>query len=174
MLPSSDRVVSVLRNKYLPSRNRGILIPKEPTTIGGHLRKRRLELKVFQTKVARRLGVSTVTLSKWERDRLYPTWPYWPRIIAFLGHDPFDNRALGRPKGNESRDVASLSKLPADSLGHQIIRQRLVVNKSRKELADELGVSVKTLWGWEVNRRKPSNTLQQRVMEFVGRYRRAL
>src|SRR5437879_702492 len=75
MLPCCDRTINVPRAKYLPSRNRGIPIPKEPTTIGGHLRRRRLQLGIFQSEAAKRLGVSMVTLSRWECDKVYPTWP---------------------------------------------------------------------------------------------------
>ncbi len=136
MLPFCDRVV---RSKYLPSRNRGIPVPKEPTTLGGHLRKRRLQLKLFQAEAARKLEVSTVTLSRWESDRLHPTWPYWPRIVAYLGYDPFANPALGRPKGNETIGVAFLpSGLPV-SLGQQLIRRRMEMKKTRKEFARILG-----------------------------------
>jgi DNA-binding XRE family transcriptional regulator len=41
------------------------------------------------------------------------------------------------------------------------------MKKSREELAKELGVSVKTLWAWEVNRRRPGNLLSQRIREFL-------
>ena len=166
MLPYCDRVVSVPRSRYLPSSNRGIPIPKEPTTIGGHLRKCRLQLKLFQSEAARGLNVSTRTLSLWECDRLYPTWSYWPRIIDYLGHDPFDNPALGRPKGNESRDVASLLKSPPRSFGGRLLRRRLKMKKTRKQCAQELGISVKTLWNWEMNRRRPSELFQKRLSAF--------
>ena len=79
----------ILRAKYLPSHNRGIPVPKEPTTIGGHLRRRRLQLKIHQSQAERLLGVSTVFMSKWERDVIFPTAPYHGRIKDFLGHDPF-------------------------------------------------------------------------------------
>jgi DNA-binding XRE family transcriptional regulator len=101
MLPFCDRTAHVPRSKYLPSRNRGISIPKEPMTIGGHLRRRRLELGVLQAQVARKLGVSTVSLSKWECDKTFPTGSYRGRIIAFLGYDPFDGAAKsGRVTSN--------------------------------------------------------------------------
>jgi len=89
MLPFSDRQVHIPRSKYLPTRNRGIPIPREPTTIGGHLRKRRLELKKLAPEIARSLGISTVTLSRWECDKVFPTSPHHPRIVAYLGYDPF-------------------------------------------------------------------------------------
>ncbi len=165
MLPFCDRVV---RSKYLPSRNRGIPVPKEPTTLGGHLRKRRLQLKLFQAEAARKLEVSTVTLSRWESDRLHPTWPYWPRIVAYLGYDPFANPALGRPKGNETLGVAFLTHHPTATLGQRILGFRFQQRKTRKQLAQELGISVKTLWGWETNRHQPNRSLSLQITQFLG------
>ena len=79
----------ISRDKYLPSHNRGIQVPNEPTTVGGHLRRRRLQLKIHQSQAARLLRVSTVTLSRWECDKVFPTAPHQPKIVAYLGHDPF-------------------------------------------------------------------------------------
>ena len=84
MLPFCDRIVSVPRDKYLPSRIRGVPVQTDRNSLGRHLRRRRLQLKIFQLEAARRIKVSNRTLSLWECDRLYPTWFYWPRIIAYL------------------------------------------------------------------------------------------
>jgi DNA-binding transcriptional regulator YiaG len=81
----------ISRDKYLPSRNRGIQVPKEPTTIGGHFRRRRLQLRIFQPEAARRLGVSTVSLSRWEYDKVYPTAQHHAQIAQYLGYNPFKN-----------------------------------------------------------------------------------
>jgi DNA-binding transcriptional regulator YiaG len=90
MLPFCERVIHISRDKYLPSDNRGIQVPKVPTTIGGHLRRRRLQLKIFQPEAARRLKVSQVSLSRWERDTVIPTAPHHPRLIKYLGYNPFE------------------------------------------------------------------------------------
>ncbi len=126
MLPYCDRTVSVPRSKYLPCHNRGISVPKEPSTIGGHLRRRRLQLKIFQSEAARRLGVSTVTLSRWERDHTYPTWDYHDIITEYLGYDAFALCALRDPHLNETNGVTSLT---TGSLGKQLKNQRLTVQK---------------------------------------------
>ena len=93
MLPLYERSMRVSRDKYLPSHNRGIQVPKAPTTIGGHLRRRRLQLKLFQPEAARRLEVSMVSLSRWECDKVFPTAPYHPKITAYLGYYPFNGSA---------------------------------------------------------------------------------
>jgi len=162
-LPYCDRVVRVPRSKYLPSRNRGIPVPNAPTTIGGHLRKRRLELRRLQSEVARLLGVSTVTLSRWETDKVYPTWSQQPSIAEFLGFNPFTNPELGGPTGNETNGVASLSPTTPKTFGQLLRKRRLALRKNRAQLAQELGVSTKTLWNWEADRRKPSKKLRERI-----------
>ncbi len=88
-MPYCDRVLHILRDKYLPSHNRGTQVPKAPTTLGGHLRRRRLQLRIFQPEAAGRLGVSTVPLSRWECDKVFPTVPHHERIAAYLGYNPF-------------------------------------------------------------------------------------
>ena len=157
MLPFSDRVWSLPRSRYLPAQNRGIVVPKDPSTIGGHLRRRRLELRIHQSEAAQRMGVSTVTLSRWECDKVYPTWAQQTRVSAYLGYDPFIDPTLGRPKGNETIDVASLSSKGPITAGQQIIRYRLKQKKTRKQFAEELGVNVKTLLDWETDRRRANS-----------------
>jgi transcriptional regulator with XRE-family HTH domain len=167
MLPFCERVVSVPRVKYLPSRNRGIPVPREPKTIGEHLRKRRLELGIFQSKAACLLGVSTVTLSRWECDKVYPTWPQQPAVATYLGFDPFTNPTLGSPKGNETQGVDFLSPEAPANLGHAIIRHCMIVRKTRHQIAKELGLSPKTVWNWQVGRRQPSALLRKRIVAFL-------
>jgi DNA-binding XRE family transcriptional regulator len=105
------------------------------------------------------LGVSNRTLSLWETDRVYPAWTFQIRLTAYLGHDPFTNPALGSPKGNETSYVAFLSLDTPVTLGQKMKQNRLKLRKTRKQMALELGVSVKTLWGWETDRWLPTNAL---------------
>ena len=134
--------------------------------LGRHLRRRRLQLKLFQSEAARRMKVSNRTLSLWECDRLYPTWFYWPRIIAYLGFDPFTDSTLGRPKGNETNGVAILSTETPATIGQKIIKQRIEMRKTRSQYAAELGISYKTLWNWEHDRRKPCRSLLRRLNQL--------
>jgi transcriptional regulator with XRE-family HTH domain len=166
MLPCCERGISIPRRQYLPAKNRGTLVPKDPTTIGGHLRKRRLELAIHQSETARILKVSTVTLSRWECDKVYPTWAQQSQVTAYLGYNPFIDPKLGRPKGNETLDVASLSSEPPVTLGQQLLQYRLKQKKTRKQFAEELGITPKTLWGWETNRRRPSSAYAARLVSF--------
>jgi transcriptional regulator with XRE-family HTH domain len=158
----------VERKDISPVWTRSFPVSKEPQTIGEHLRKRRFDLGLRQSEVARRLGVSERTLSQWETNKVYPTWPQQPALIAYLDHDPFTSPTLGMPKGNESVGVAIFSSNDFGNIGQQILKRRLEMKKNRKQCAKELGVSVKTLLGWETNRWRPSSLLQERIAKFLG------
>jgi len=144
--------MNVERKDISPVWTRSFPVSKQPQTIGEHLRKKRFDLGIRQSQAAKRLGVSERTLSLWECDRVYPTWPQQPKVTAFLGYDPFTNPALGRPGGNETPFVAFLVLDGAAGIGQQILKKRIQMKKNRQEIAQELGVSVKTLLGWETNR----------------------
>jgi DNA-binding XRE family transcriptional regulator len=102
MLPFCDRTVNVPREDVAPVWTRSFPISKEATTLGQHLRKKRFGSGMRQTQAAQLLGVSDRTLSLWECDRLQPKRVYWPAIAAYLGFDPFREKALEKAKGNET------------------------------------------------------------------------
>jgi transcriptional regulator with XRE-family HTH domain len=158
----------VERKAISPVWTRSFPVAKQPQTIGAHLRKKRFDLQMRQSEAAQRLGVSQRTLSSWERDKIYPTWPLQPGIVAYLGYNPFTDPALGRPGGNEPSGVDFLSSATPANLGQKIARRRVQMRKNRKECAKELGVSVKTLLNWETNRRQPSALLRKRIAGFLG------
>jgi DNA-binding XRE family transcriptional regulator len=151
--------VRVVRKHVTPVWTRSFPISKEPKSLGEHLRKKRFSAGLRQRKAAQLLEVSNRTLSLWETDRVYPAWAFQPRLTAYLGYDPFTDPTLGRPSGNETSYVAFLSIDTPVTLGQKMKRNRLKLRKTRKQLAAELGVSVKTLWGWETDRWKPSSKL---------------
>jgi len=61
-----------------------------PKTLGEHLRKKRIDLSLSMTRLARLLGVgmTKAAIEKWEKHINYPTQPNRVRIINFLGFDP--------------------------------------------------------------------------------------
>jgi DNA-binding XRE family transcriptional regulator len=156
MLPFCDRSVSVARKDVAPVWTRSFPIAKEPTTLGQHLKKKRFMAGMRQNEAAVKLGVSNRTLSLWETDRVYPAWAFQPRLITYLGYDPFTETGLPNPKSNEPSSVAFFSQDAPVSMGQKIIQHRLKMRKTRRQLASEWGVSPKTLWGWETNRWQPS------------------
>jgi transcriptional regulator with XRE-family HTH domain len=159
--------MSVSRTDISPVWTRSFPVSKQPKTIGEHLRKQRFNSGVRQSEAALRLAVSARTLSLWETDKVYPAWEHQPRIVDYLGCDPFTNPALGRPLGNETQGVAFLAPTGPLNLGQRIRKRRLELKKNRNQLAQELGVSVKTLWGWETGRCQPSALLRKQVTEFL-------
>src|SRR5262249_18258953 len=63
--------------------------PKTLETLGDHIKARRLEVGLFQRQVADELGTDETTLFRWERNTARPQIRYLPRILKFLGYDPF-------------------------------------------------------------------------------------
>ena len=163
MLPLCERRLKLPRTDVAPVWTRSWPIAKEPTTLGQHLKKKRFQAGLRQAQIARKLGVSSRTLSLWECDRIYPAWAFQPRLIAYLGYDPFTETGLKNPKGNETNGVAYFSTEAPISIGQKIRLFRLKSRKTRLQLAKEWGVSPKTLWGWEAGKREPSPLLRKRI-----------
>ena len=70
------------------SKPRPVHYPKQINTLGDHIRKRRLDLKLLQKQVADRIGVHELTITNWERNATVPAIRHIPAIIRFLGYDP--------------------------------------------------------------------------------------
>jgi len=64
--------------------------PKSPKTIGQHIRKRRMDLRLLQRDVAGIIGVTECTVFGWEKGMREPSTKHVPRIIDFLGYSPFE------------------------------------------------------------------------------------
>lgn len=168
MLPFCKRTVRVARKDISPVWTRSFPVSKQPETLGQHLRKKRFDSGLRQSEVAKRLDVSDRTLSVWECDRTYPAWEYWPRIVSYIGYDPFTDPTLGRPKGNETHDVAFSLSASATSLGQKLAKRRLEMRKTRLQCAEDLDVSIKTLHDWERDRRSPSRRMREKINRFLG------
>ena len=110
--------------------------PKTLQTIGDHLRKKRLDLKLFQKDVARLLGVTTSTVTNWEKNRGGTAIRFIPKIIEFLGYNPLIETA--------------------PTIGKQIMQYRRNQGLSIKKLARELGIDPTTLARWERGESIPS------------------
>ena len=124
-----------------------IRIPVAPQTVGDHIRKRRLGLKMLQKDVAEQLGVDKTSVFNWEANTAVPAVRYMPAIIQFLGYDP-----LPVPKG----------------WGEQLVRHRTTLGMTQKEAARGLGVDQGTLAKWEQGKREPQGAflvIQQLMRE---------
>jgi transcriptional regulator with XRE-family HTH domain len=72
--------------------------PNSLKTLGDHLRKRRLDLSLRQKDVSEKLGVAEATVWYWEKNLTSPSLRYIPKIIKFLGYEPYDtmDKTLGQ------------------------------------------------------------------------------
>jgi transcriptional regulator with XRE-family HTH domain len=129
------------------STGRVIRIPVAPQTVGDHIRKRRLGLKLLQREVAEQVGVDTTSLFNWEGNRSNPEIRYMPAVIRFLGYDP-------QPAANTT--------------GERLVRQRTSLGLSQKESAERIGVDASTLAKWERGEREPAGGFLERVERFLN------
>lgn len=91
-----------------------IRIPTELNTVGDHIRKKRLDLKMLQREVGERIGVGETSVFTWEANRSQPDLKYMPAVIRFLGYSP-----LPAAKG----------------WGKRLVWQRTALGLSQKEAA---------------------------------------
>jgi transcriptional regulator with XRE-family HTH domain len=59
-----------------------------PTTLGEHIRQRRLKLKLTLKEAAKLLGTDESSIIQWEKGRSVPRVYRLPAIIRFLGYNP--------------------------------------------------------------------------------------
>ena len=62
------------------------IYPRELKTIGDHLRKKRLDLKLLRKDVARIIGCDECSIWNWENNYNEPALKFIPKIIKFLGY----------------------------------------------------------------------------------------
>ncbi len=125
---------------------RVIRIPTVPQTIGDHIRRRRLALKLLQKEVAERIGVDKCSVFNWEGNTSNPEIGCMPAVIRFLGYNPLP---------------------PATNLAEQLLRRRTTLGLSQKESAACLGVDPGTLAKWERSERVPKGVFLGRVTRFL-------
>lgn len=115
-------------------------------TIADHLRKRRLELGLLQREVARKIGVSTATVTHWELGERQSAVRHLPAIIRFLGYSP----------------LAEGTTLP-----ERLLVWRQVQGVSRKRAARVLQVDESTLARWERGKGMPGPQSSRKVGEIL-------
>ena len=64
-------------------------VPNELCTIGDHIKARRIQLHLFQSDVAKQIGVHFASVQNWERKLGKPLPRQIPAIIRFLCYVPF-------------------------------------------------------------------------------------
>lgn len=106
-----------------------------PAIIGQHIRKRRIDLYLKQSDVSAIFDVSVDSVTYWENGRSVPQVSHYPKIIAFLGYDPF--------------------QVDDSTLGGRIKKYRFENGLSKEKFGDLLGVDETSILAWEANERKP-------------------
>ncbi len=122
-------------------------LPRILNTIGDHIKKRRLELGLYQAQVAEMIGVDECTVTNWEKNRTTPTLRCLPKIIEFLGYD--------------------LTGGDACTLGRRLVQYRKCRGMTQKELARLIGIDPTTLGRLETKRGKRNPSVFQKVAAFL-------
>ena len=120
----------------------------EPTTIGEHVKKKRLQLGLTQGQVAKRLGICSASVTNWENGDNQPAdAPTLQRIIRLLGYDPVP---------------------PWDDNSGASPRQASEAGMGQRELAMHLKVDPKTILYWEQGGTIGQRRHRLRVAQFLG------
>ncbi len=122
------------------------IIPQNPQTWGEHIKKRRLELGLFQARVAKIIGVNESTITNWEKEHTKPMLWTIPKITEFLGYEQ--------------------NLIPTLTSGQKIKAYRHIRGISQKELACQLGDDQTTLGRWERDKYVPKGKLKRKLENF--------
>ena len=123
--------------------------PASLTTLGDRLRARRLDLGLFQKDVAAQIICTVDSITNWELNRCQPELPYIPRIIKFLGYDPFE------PDQDEA-------------LGQRLRKHRRRLGLSLRQAASFLEVDPTSLRDWETGRHRPTKKSRSVIDGFLS------
>lgn len=115
----------------------------ENSTIGQRIRRKRLELKLEQKEVAAIIGTCEDTITGWENARCEPQIQYAPKIIAFLGYNPYS--------------------LESDTFGGRVKSYRTLSGIGIERFAAQLNVDVTTVRDWESNKRLPKRPRMEQL-----------
>ena len=122
--------------------------PSQPKTLGEHVRKRRMELGLYQGEVAKRIGVAESSVWNWEHG-IEPEIRFIPDIIKFLGYVPFDS---------PTETIALLS------------HYKLINGLSYERLGKQMGRDPEQLTDWLSGRKKPCRRNIDKIDEFLKKH----
>jgi transcriptional regulator with XRE-family HTH domain len=123
------------------------LYPQTLTTLGDHIRKRRLDLGLGQKALSIRLGVDQSSITNWELNQRAPGIRFYPRIHAFLEYCPLPEAG--------TRKLSQKIRVWREGLG-----------LSQAAMAKAIGVDESALAGWEEGRTKPMLNSRVRLLAF--------
>ena len=143
-------LVTAISRSFRLSASTGRHYPDFLRTWGDHIKIRRLDLRLTKRALAKRFGIDDVMIYLWEKNRVKPSLAQIPKIIEFLGRDPFEKEP--------------------ENLGDRILEYRRVHGLSQKKLAEQLRVDQVTLSGWERGEHKPSKNLLLNLEQFFATF----
>ncbi len=121
--------------------------PQRLKAISDHIRKRRMDIGLYQRQVAELIGVSESTIWNWERG-IEPELRFIPKIIEFLGYNPFT--------------------APTDLLGR--LRHFKIVNGlSYIRLGDLMNRDPEQLTDWLTGRKRPCKKNVRKIESFLAK-----
>lgn len=123
--------------------------PEHLTTLGDHIRKRRLDLGMHQKDVAALVNTTTSTVTNWEKDRTSPRLSFLPGLFDFLGYNP--------------------STLESKTLGEKLLLYRKSRGISQRELAKRIGVDPTTLSRFERGKGECCASIVKKMSVFFNR-----
>jgi transcriptional regulator with XRE-family HTH domain len=105
-----------------------------------------LDLRLTKRQLSLNLNVSDITIYLWERNKVEPSLAQIPKIIEFLGRNPFE--------------------VNSEILGDRLKSYRQLNGLSQKKFARQLGVDFTTLAGWERGKHQPTKRLLDKCREL--------
>ncbi len=112
-----------------------------------HIKRRRLDMGLYQRQVADIIGVKEGTIHNWEHGS-EPELVHMPAIISFLGYNPYPV-----PPSDDPLEQLRHYKI---SNGMDLTRLGEAMSKGHEQLAD-----------WLSGRHKPSRKSLDRIREFL-------
>jgi len=120
--------------------------PTELKTVGDHIRRRRLDLGLYQREVAKMFSVSKDTVHLWERHGNVPEIRLMVAIIGFLGYMP-QAKPIGLPQ--------------------QLHAYRMIRGLTQRQAAKEFGVDPSTWSAWENGLKQPGSRRTKSVLRLI-------
>ena len=112
-------------------------------TWGDHIKARRLDLKLTKRQLSLNFHVDDTTIYLWEHNRVQPSLALIPKIIEFLGRDPFEKEA--------------------ENLGDKIRDYRRVHGLAQRKLAAQFGIDNTTVGYLERAEHRPTKKLLDKL-----------
>jgi transcriptional regulator with XRE-family HTH domain len=110
-LPFCEFRISVVRPFLSDADKQRLGYVDRPQTLGQHLRKRRLDLRLRQEDAASRLGVKLHTYDRWEHGE-DPRPSRWPAIFQFLEYSPLPDPATSGERLRQIRLRLGMNQIP--------------------------------------------------------------